>query len=123
MKAQQYSNKRLIALEELKNKEANETDKIKSRITLIESRHKEVELPNLKDIPSLLNFLNLDSSPTRNDIRTSINMRLMEISSESSISNEFFYSKKMTCEKRLELSSFYNEASDILLKWWKDKNK
>lgn len=114
--------KRVMVLEESKKKEENESRKIKSRVTLLESRQKEVALPSLRDIPSCLEFLNLNSFSTKDDIRTTINLRLMEISSESNISNEIFTSKKLTEEKRLKLTMFYNAASDVLMKWIK-KNK
>lgn len=115
--------KRLKVIEDLKHKEENENQKIKSRLTILESRQKDVELPNIKDIPSLLKFLNLSSSPSKNDIRTAINLRLMEVSSESNISHEIFTSKKMSKEKKLELTIFYNKASEELMKWFKNQNK
>lgn len=111
--------KRLTDLENSKRRKENETEKLKTRVTLLESRQREVELPSLSDIPSLLNFLNLDSSSSKEDMRASINLRLIEVSSQSNIGNEIYTSKKMTKEKKLQLATFYNEASDVLMKWFK----
>lgn len=112
---------RVEALEESKNQKEIEIRKVKTRITIIESKQREGNLPDLKDIPPLLNYFSLTKNSTKEDIMKIINLRLMELSPESTVSHEIFMSSEMTDEKRKEISMFYN----IFFKKWikKTKNK
>lgn len=81
---------------------------------MIESKQKQVDLPDLKDISSLLEYFNLSTDCTKCDVNDTINLRLMEISPESIVSQDIFNKiSESQCEK---LTVFYNKASEILLK-------
>lgn len=110
---------RLMALENAFKKKENELSCVKTRITIIESKAKELKLPALKDIPGILDFLNLNQNATKEQIRQTINLRLMELSPESSVSNEIFTNLKTTDDDRQKTLMFLNQASDILIKWKK----
>lgn len=69
------------------SKRANmEMKKLQTRLAILESKHAEKELPNLTDIPNVLAYFNLNANCTKADINKAVNLRMMEVSSESSIS-------------------------------------
>lgn len=117
-KNHQHLNQRLKVLE---NSTDNEFRKTKTRLSIIEGKQKDIELPNVTDIPGLLSYFNLTRDSTKDDIRTAINFRLMEISPESLVSKEIYHTSKMSEEKRDELVMFYNQANTTLLKWKKQQ--
>lgn len=110
---------RLRALEDSTKEKDNEMRKVKTRVIIIESKQKDTDLPDVNDIPAILDYLNLTESSTKKDIRKTINLRLMETSPESLLSKEIYNSSKMEKEKQEELTMFYNEASIVLMKWKK----
>lgn len=78
-------------------------------------------LPKLKDIGGILKYLNLDKNATKETIRKTVNIRLMELTNESLVSDSIFSTIKFTNEERQNHVMFLNEASDVLMKW-KDSN-
>lgn len=114
---------RLKALEEARKKTEIDTRLVKSRVAIMESKHLEFEIPEQRDVRTLLECLNLPFDCTKEDIRKTINLRLMELSSESVVSNEIFTFCTLTPEKRQQISMFLNEASQTLLKWKKNTAK
>lgn len=127
-KAEKLENEQRLEqrLKEMENKVENqirknaiEYGKVKTRVSIIESKQNEFELPDLNDIQALLNYFNLNDACTKADINKTINIRLMEVSSESTVSNEIWSKSNMTKEKRESLSTFYNKVSEKLLKWRK----
>lgn len=108
---------RLKALEEIKRQKEIEFRKVKTRIAMIESKQRLEDLPDLKDINSLLHYFNLDENCTKEEVRKVVNLRLMESSPESIVSQDIF--SNMTKEKREERTVFHNQASEVLLKWIK----
>lgn len=112
---------RLKILEDNKRQKDIEIRKVKSRVAIIECKQKEEELPDLRNLTGLLNYFNLRKDATKEDINRTINLRLMEINPESTVSKEVF-TCNMTKEKRQELSMFYNQASEMLLRWKDTQN-
>lgn len=110
---------RLTELEKASKQTGYEFSKVRARFCIIESKQKPDDLPNMQNIPGLLDYLNLTKDSTKEEIRQKINLRLMEISSESALSREIFTSKNMTEEEKQQLTTFYNKASQILIKWKK----
>lgn len=113
------SDERLLELEKSIKQNNIEFSKVNARFSIIENKQKLNELPDLNNIHALLSHLNLTKNCTKEEIRNIINLRLMEISSESSLSREIFSSKKMSEEEKQQLTTFYNGASEILIKWKK----
>lgn len=114
---------RLKELEEAKKQKDIEFSKVKARMTILESKQKTDELPELKNIPALLVHLNLTENSSKEDIRKIINLRLMELSCESSLSREIFTSSKISEQVKQSLIMYYNEAREILTKWKKFQKK
>lgn len=109
-------------LAESKKKADIEFDKIRTRVTMMESKQAERQLPDVNNIPALLQYLNMKQTCTKKDIDTTINLRLMESSAESTVSDDIFVLSDMTEQKREKLVMFYNEASDKLQKWRKQRD-
>lgn len=109
-------------LDGTKKKMDLEVKKIKTRITMVEAKQPQAQLPDINCIPYLLKFFNLDENCTKNDVNHIINLRIMELSPESTVSNEIFATCEMTTEKREQCLMFYNNASQKLLKWIKQRN-
>lgn len=89
---------RLSALEESKTAENNESRKIKTRITILESKQADSTFPDSDDIPSLLEFFNLNIHCAKEEIRTAVNLRLMELN--SNVSKDIHSLKKMTEDQK-----------------------
>lgn len=117
----QKMEQRLKLLEDHKKQKDIEIRKVKSRVAIIECKQKEEELPNMRDLAGLLNYFNLRKDATKEDINRTINLRLMEINPESTVSKEVFTC--ITKERREELTMFYNEASGTLLRWIESRTK
>lgn len=100
---------------------AIELNKLKTRMAMIESKQKPADLPDLKDISSLLEYFNLKKDCNKDDVNDTINLRLMEISPESTVSQDIF--NNMSEERKEALAISYNQANDILLKHVKNRKK
>lgn len=109
-------------LDSSRKKTELEVSKIKTRVNLVESKQIMQPLPDVRSIPALLKYFNLDETCSKNDINAIINLRLQEIDSESKVSGDIFTCKRMTQEKREEMIFFCNDASTNLLKWRKQKD-
>lgn len=96
--------------------------KIKTRVSIVESKQPQKKLPEVDDIPGLLEYFNLNENSTKEDIRKTINLRLVEASCESVVSHDVFLPTKLTVEEKQLLTMKYNEASQVLMKW-KNKQK
>lgn len=109
--------------ERLKNLEKAKLEirKVKTRVTMIESKQIRADLPDLKNIDSVLQYFNLTNNCTKTDVNDTINLRLMEISPESTVSREIY--NNMTEEEKQDLSTFLNKASGVLLHYVKNRNK
>lgn len=118
-KTLQVNEKRLKALEEFKKKNEIETRNVKTRVSIIESKQNVVDLPDVNDTGALLKLFNITKNCTKEDIRRTVNLRLMEVSPESPLSEEVFTRSDMTTEKKEQLTMFYNKASVRLLSWRK----
>lgn len=106
--------------ENAKKMENLERHKLKTRLEMIESKQPVVfELPDSNNIPAVLNYLNLREDCSKDDIRKIIGLRLMELSSESPISEDILTNSSITNEQKEELIMFYNAASASLKKWKK----
>lgn len=114
---------RFMSLENAAKQNSQDFTKLKTRISIIESKSKEDELPALTGIPGLLDFLNLNENSTKEEIRKCINLRLMERSTESLVSDDIFSNSKMSIEERQKHVMFFNQASEVILKWKKKCNK
>lgn len=100
----------------------NGIKKLKTRLAILESKQQgPFELPPCDNIPKLLQYLNLKENCTKEDIRATINLRIMEISPECPVSKDIF--KRFDAEKGQELTIFLNKASEVLLKWKRNSNK
>lgn len=89
------------------------------RICIIYSKSKEDELPALTDISGLLDFFNRNEHATKEEIRKSINLRLMERSPESLVSDAIFSNSKMSIVERQKHVMYFNQASQVIMKWKK----
>lgn len=122
---QKKNEQRLKVLEQTKMQKevefTREFSKVKTRITMIESKQRHTDLPDLRDISSLLQYFNLKKNCTKTEINDTINLRLMETSPESNVSQDIFTS--MTEEEKQQLTTFCNNASEVLLKYVKSRNK
>lgn len=112
---------RLKNLEKAKMQKELEIRKVKTRVTMIESKQIRADLPDLKNIDSVLQYFNLTNNCTMTDVNDTINLRLMEISPESTVSREIY--NNMTEEEKQILSTFLNKASGVLLHYVKNRNK
>lgn len=119
----QKNQKKIDVLEASKKQSEIEISKVKARVTFIESKQQQKPLPSVTDIPALLDYLCLDQNSTKEDIRKTIGLRLMETSIESSLSAEVYTIKNLSNDEKLKLSMFYNEACEVLLKNLDKKKK
>lgn len=92
-----------------------ELQKLQTRIAILESKQGEKELSELSNIPKVLDYFNLNLNCTKADINKTINLRLMEMSSESAVSKEIYGKSELNSEKRERLVIFLNQASSALL--------
>lgn len=99
-----------------------EVSKFKTRVKIMESKQTEHPMPNVNNIPALLEYFNLKETCTKKDIDSTINLRLMESSPESAVSCDIFVSSEMTRQKRENMLMFYNDASIELQKWRKQRD-
>lgn len=118
---QKKNEDRLKELEKIKMQKEIELRKVKTRITMIESKQPHTDLPDLKDIVSLLQYFNLKENCTKTEVNDTINLRLMETSTESTVSRDIF--TNMTEEEKQNLTIFLNKASEVLLRYVKYRNE
>lgn len=108
-------------MDDEKNKHSIELSKMKTRIAIMESKQTtDSNLPDLESIPTLLHYFNLTTNSTDEDIRKTINLRMLEASTDSVVSAEIFTTMSITEDERENREIFCNKAMDVLLKWSKE---
>lgn len=88
---------------------------IQIRLNIVEKKCKQSNQIDFDDVSSMLTYLNLDESATIADIRDAINIRILEVSSESLVDSGA--TEDMSSEEREAMTTRLNQIQQKLIEW------